>query len=98
MTRDELAAKVIQRADYHEAIGDPRVAGVLRLVLADLKDLDGLTDTQPDRLISLDEAADRMSCEVRWLRETRPPYVVAISPKQLRVSEKKLAAWLRRST
>ena len=97
MTQDEFAAKVATRADYHEAIGDPRVAGVLRLVLADLEDLDGLTDTQPDRLISLDEAADRMSCEVRWLRETRPHYVVAISTKQLRVSEKKLAAWLRRS-
>ncbi len=97
MTRDEFTARIAQRADYHESIGDPRVAGVLRLVLADLEDLDGLTDTQPDRLISLDEAADRMSCEVRWLRETRPPYVVAISPKQLRVSEKKLAAWLRRS-
>ncbi len=97
MTRGEFAAKVAERAEYHEAIGDPRVAGVLRLVLADLEDLDGLAHTQPDRLISLDEAADRMSCEVRWLRETRPPYVVAISPKQLRVSEKKLAAWLRRS-
>ena len=95
MTRDEFAAKVAQRADYHDSIGDPRVAGVLRLVLADLDDLDGIA--QPDRLISLENAADRLNVTPRWLREARPSYVVALSPKTLKVSERKLTAWLKRS-
>ena len=97
MTRAEFAAKVIERADYHDAIGDPRVAGVLRLVLADLDNVDALADAAPDKMLSLDVAADRLDVTVRWLRENRPPYVVELSPKMLKVSKKRLTQWLRRS-
>ncbi len=97
MTRDEFAAKVIQRADYHDSIGDPRVAGALRLVLTDLDKVDALADAAPDKMLSLEAAADRLDVSVRWLREIRPPYVVELSPKTLKVSEKRLTQWLRRS-
>ena len=97
MTRAELVAKVIERADYHDSIGDPRVAGALRLVLADLEKVDALADAAPDRMLSLEAAADRLDVTVRWLRENRPPYVVELSPKMLKVSEKRLTQWLRRS-
>ncbi len=97
MTKDEFAASLAQRAAYHKSIGDPRVAGVLRVVLDDIERLDGVADGTPDKMISLDAAADRLDVTVRWLRENRPPYVVELSPKTLKVSEKKLAAWLRRS-
>lgn len=97
MTRDEFAASVAQRADYHESIEDPRVAKALRLALVDFGKIDGLTDAAPDQLIGLDVAAERLDVEERWLRETKPSYVVVLSPKQLRVSEKRLAAWLKHS-
>ena len=97
MTRDEFSASVAQRADYHESIEDPRVAKALRQALADFEKIDGLTDAAPDRLISLEDAADRLNVTPRWLREARPSYVVALSPKTLKVSEKRLTAWLRRS-
>ena len=42
-------------------------------------------------------AADRLDVTVRWLRENRPSYVVELSPKMLKVSEKRLTQWLRRS-
>ena len=95
MTRDEFSASVAQRADYHESIDDPRVAKALRLVLVDFGKIDGLADVAPDQLIRLDVAAERLNVEERWLRETKPSYVVVLSRKQLRVSEKKLAAWLK---
>ena len=97
MTRDEFSASVAQRADYHESIEDPRVAKALRLALADFEKIDGLTNAAPDQLIGLDVAAKRLDVEERWLRETKPSYVVVLSPKQLRVSEKRLAAWLKHS-
>ena len=96
MTRDEFAAKVATRADYHEAIGDPRVAGALRTVLEDLDALDGISARAPDKLISLKDAAGRLDVSVRWLRENRPPYVIELSPKMLKVSERRLTAWLKR--
>ena len=69
----------------------------MRLVLADLDKVDALADAAPDKMLSLESAADRLDVSVRWLRENRPPYVVELSPKVLKVSEKRLAAWLRRS-
>ncbi len=96
MTPDEFAAKVAERAEYHEAIEDVRVAGALRMVLADLEDLDGIPTRAPDKLISLEDAAGQLDVSVRWLRENRPPYVIELSPKMLKVSERKLTAWLRR--
>ncbi len=97
MTREEFAAKVATRADYHEAIGDPRVAGALRMVLADCEALDGIPARAPDKLFSLEDAARRLDVSVRWLRENRPPYVIELSPKTLKVSEQRLNAWLKRS-
>ena len=97
MTKDEFSASVAQRADYHESIGDPRVAGVLRLVLADLEDLDGIPARAPDKLISLEDAAGRLDVSARWLRENRPPYVIELSPKTLKISEHRLNTWLKRS-
>ena len=96
MTRDEFTAGIAQRADYHESINDPRVAGALRLVLAELGAVDGLADAAPDRLISLEDAAERLNVKPRWLKDNRPPYVVELSSKTLKVSEKRLTAWLRR--
>ena len=97
MTKDEFTASIAQRARYHESIEDVRVAGALRLVLADLEDLDGLADAAPDRLISLEAAAERLNVTPRWLRDNRPSYVVELSQKMLKVSQKRLTAWLRRS-
>jgi hypothetical protein len=97
VTRAEFVAKVAERAEYHEAIGDVRVAGALRMVLADCEALNGIPARAADRLISLEDAAGRLSVSVRWLRENRPSYVVELSPKMLKVSERRLNAWLKRS-
>ena len=51
----------------------------------------------PDKLISLEDAAGRLDVSARWLRENRPPYVIELSPKMLKVSEQRLITWLKRS-
>ena len=96
MTRSEFLAGLRERLDYHERIGDSRVAGTLRLVLEEFEAVDGLPAQKPtpDRLIDLEEAAERLGVTVRWLKEHRPPYFVELSSKMFRVSERRLDAWL----
>ena len=100
MTRAELLARLAQRAEDAERVGATApVAAVLRAVLAELEAVDGVpTTSAPDRLISLEEAAEQLGVSARWLREHRPPYVVALSRKVLKVSTAKLAAHLRRAS
>lgn len=75
------------------------VATVLGTVLTSMQTLDGIPTTTPppERLMSLKEAGQVLGVTARWLREHRPAYVVELSPKMLKVSERKLTAWLRRS-
>ena len=75
------------------------VATVLGTVLTSMQTLDGIPTTTPppERLMSLKEAGQVRGVTARWLREHRPAYVVELSPKMLKVSERKLTAWLRRS-
>lgn len=94
MTREEWAARLAARAADAERLGAlAPVATVLRQVAAELEDVDGWPES-PDRLLTLEDAADRLAVTPRWLREHRPPYVVVLSDKTLRVSERKLGRWL----
>ena len=97
MTRAEFAAALRARVEYHDKIGDGRVAGALQVVLEDLENVDGLPERaqSPDRLLELDEAAEHLAVTTRWLKENRPAYVVELSPRMLRVSERKLEQFLR---
>ena len=97
MTRDEFAEALRARVEYHDEIGDCRVAGALRVVLKLLESVDGLPEhtPPPDRLLELEEAAERLNVTSRWLKQHRPPYVVELSPRMLRVSERRLEQFLR---
>ena len=97
MTRDEFVAGLRERQEYHERIGDGRVAGALRVVLEELEAVDGLPERSPppDRLLELEDAAQRLGVTSRWLKECRPPYVVELSSRMLRVSERRLEHFLR---
>ena len=93
MTRAELVARLRQQADDAERFGATApVATVLRDVLNSVQGLDGVPDHPPCResLMTLDEASTYLRVTTRWLRETRPPYVIEISPKQLRVDPSRL--------
>lgn len=97
MTRDEWTARLVARATEAERLGAlAPVAAVLRDVLAEAQAVDGwpTTPPAPDTLVTLEEAAARLAVTPRWLREERPPYVVQLGDKTLRVSEQKLARWL----
>ena len=96
MTLAELRTDLAERIAYHEGMGDDRVAGALAVVL---KDLEGVTGAPrppktPDELLTLAEAARRLNVTPRWLRTARPPYVVELGPRTLRVSTRRLARWL----
>jgi len=99
MTRDEWAARLTDRATEAERLGAlVPLAAVLRDVVRELDAVDGWpTAPVTDQLIPLEEAAARLAVTARWLRETRPPYVVTLGDKTLRVSERKLARWLART-
>lgn len=97
MTRDEWAARLAERAADAERIGAlAPVAVILRDVVRELEQVDGWPATNPaaDTLLTLEDAAARLAVTPRWLREHRPPYVVALGDKTLRVSERRLARWL----
>jgi hypothetical protein len=95
MTREELVARLQTRAADAERLGAlAPVATVLRDVLIDLDQVNGWPSHGPDRLLPLEEAAQQLAVTVRWLRETKPPYVVVLGEKTLRVSAQKLARWL----
>ncbi|MBN1443138.1 MAG: helix-turn-helix domain-containing protein [Planctomycetes bacterium] len=51
----------------------------------------------PDRLLSVAEVAERLAVSEDWLyRSTRKlPFVVRLSPQQLRFSERGLERWIR---
>ena len=94
MTREEWASRLSERAAEAERMGAlAPLATVLRSLVAELEDVDGWPAT-PETFITLEAAAARLAVTPRWLREHRPPYVVALGDKTLRVSERKLARWL----
>jgi hypothetical protein len=95
MTRDELVTSLTTRADDAERISAlAPVSVVLRDVLTSLSGLDGIPSGGPDQLIELEEAGARLAVSPRWLREQRPPYVVQLGDKTLRVSTRKLERFL----
>jgi hypothetical protein len=97
VTPEELAARLAQRAEDAERIGAlAPVAVILRDVVREIEQVDGWPATNPaaDTLLTLEDAAARLAVTPRWLREHRPPYVVVLGDKTLRVSERKLARWL----
>ena len=99
MTPSELRTRLQNRLSDAVAMGTTAaVADVLRVVLTELETVNGLPDTTPppDQLTSLEDASEQLGVTVRWLRDHRPPYVVELSPKALRVSQRKLDDWLRR--
>ena len=99
MTLAELRTDLADRIAYHERIGDGRVAGALAVVLAELDDITGIppAPTTPEELLTLAEAARRLHVSPRWLRTARPPYVVELGPRTLRVSSRRLARFLKAS-
>lgn len=96
MTLAELTDRLVERAAEAERIGATApVAAVLRDVVRQLSELNGSPATvASDKLIPLEVAAKRLSVEPRWLRENRPPYVVQLGDRTLRVSERKLERFL----
>lgn len=96
MTLAELRTDLAERIAYHERIGDDRVAGALAVVLHELDGVTGapLPPKTPDELLTLAEAARRLNVTPRWLRTARPPFVVELGPRTLRVSTRRLARWL----
>ena len=96
MTLAELRTDLAERIAYHERIGDDRVAGALAVVLRELDDITRIPPppTTPDELPTLADAARRLNVTPRWLRDARPPYVVELGPRTLRVSSHRLARWL----
>ena len=95
----ELRTDLADRIAYHERIGDGRVAGALAVVLKELDDITGVPSapTTPDEFLTLAEAARRLNVTQRWLRDARPPYVVELGPRTLRVSSRRLARFLKTS-
>jgi hypothetical protein len=97
VTRAEWIARLAARAADAERLGlTAPVGAILRDVLAEAEQVDGWPSSlpAPDTLIPLEQAAPRLGVSVRWLREQRPPYVVVLGDKTLRVSEQRLARWL----
>lgn len=92
MTLAELTDRLVERAEEAERIGSMApIAAVLRDVVRQLGELNGTSAAAAsDRLITLEEAGSRLGVSPRWLRENRPSYVVALSDRTLRVSERKL--------
>ncbi len=100
MTRDEWRARLEARADEAERYGTtaPR-ATVLRAILDELAAVDGLpTDrTAPPRLLTLQEAADRLGVTPRYLSDHRKelPFLRRLTPGgTVRVEEAALMKWL----
>ncbi len=99
MTPSELRTRLQSRLSDAEAMhATAPVADVLRVVVGELETVNGVPNAAlpPDRLLGLEKASEQLGVTVRWLRETRPPYVVELSPRMLRVSQRKLDDWLRR--
>ncbi len=97
MTLAAYLKDLAERIAYHERIGDARVAGALAVVLRELDDITSIPPppTTPDELLTLADAARRLNVTPRWLRTARPPYVVELGPRTLRVSTRRLARWLK---
>jgi len=100
MTREEWAAQLAARAADAERFGaSAPLAVTLRAVLAELDAVDGMpvTPPVPDRLLTLDEAAERLRVPKRWLTEHRRelPFVKKlVQGGTVRVSERELARWM----
>lgn len=97
MTRGEWLAALSVRAAEAERIGAlAPLATVLRDLAREAETVDGWPAAKPipDTLIPLEEAAQRLRVTPRWLRDQHPDYVVTLGDKTLRVSEKRLAAFL----
>jgi hypothetical protein len=95
MTRQDLVNRLEARAVEADRIGAlAPVGAIIRDILTQLDQVNGWPSTGPDHLLTLEEAAGQLQVTTRWLRETRPPYVVALGDKTLRVSAQRLARWM----
>lgn len=97
VTREEFLATLATRAADAERLGAlAPVASVVRDILRDAEAVNGWPAHRPapDRLITLEAAADQLAVTPRWLRETRPGFVVTLGDKTLRVSEQRLARFI----
>ena len=99
MTRDEFVAQLAARAaDAEKFAAQAPLAVTLRAVLAELEAVDGIPATKPapDRLLTLDEAAERLNVEKRFFTEHRDlPFLKRLVPGgSVRVSERALERWL----
>lgn len=101
MTRADLILKLTTQADQAEQIGAlAPVAAVLRAVVAELADVDGLPAArrEPNRLLTLAEAAERLHVPRRWLSDHRDecaPFLRTLTPGgTVRVDEAALMKWL----
>jgi len=98
MTIEELLEDLERRASEAETIGATApVAAVLRSVREQVGSLDhSETPSRRDRLITVQEAADRAGLTPRWFYDNRHtlPFVKKLSSKQLRISERGFDRWL----
>jgi len=101
VTPSELLERLRVQAIEAERIGATApVAAVLRAVAEDVEALNGLAPSPaPDRLLTLNEAAQRLSVPVRWFSEAQPdgerlPFLRHLTRKTVRVSEHALGRWL----
>lgn len=96
MTAQELALRLEKRAEEEERISAMApVAAVLRDVVRQLGELNGASAAAaPDQMLTLEEAGARLGVSPRWLRENKPPYLVLLSDRTFRVSERKLYQFL----
>lgn len=82
----------------------PDLLAKMKAIIAEIECLDGKQHGREghtvakgeavERLLTLKEAAALLKVTPRWLRETRPPYVVQLGDRTLRVSEQKLQRFL----
>ena len=98
MKIEELLRDLERQAADAEAFGSKApVANVLRSVSRQVAELDGLpSEPKADRLLTVEEAAERLSVEPRWFYDNRHklPFVKKLSAKQIRVSEIGLKRWM----
>lgn len=105
MTLAEFLAQLERRAAEAETVGATApVATVCRVILAELRPLtdangtggSGSAPSREDRLLTVEEAAQRLGVAPRWLyRHARTlPFTRHLSRKALRFSEAGLHRWL----
>lgn len=101
MTVAELVAHLEQRAAEADQIGATApVANVLRSVMAELEQLNGMAqDHGADRLLTASQVAARLNVSPRYVYDHAGewPFTQRLSARQIRFSERGLERWERRT-